>query len=96
MSTETGKNRPEQAGKNTDHSNSSYAMPEELSDALQKLIIDQLMKVQREVRSLDLDPDDGTGSAVGWEDMPPAAREFHARSEQDVADEDLGAVVTDG
>lgn len=96
MSTETGKNRPEQAGKNTERSNSSYAMPGELDDALQKLIMDRLMKVQREVRSLDLDPDDGTGSAVGWEDMPPAAREFHARSAQDVADEDLGAVVTDG
>ena len=95
MARETGKDRPEKAGKDAEGTNSNYAMPENMSAALQKLIVGRLMKVSREVRRLETATEKGLGAAVGWEDMPAAAREFHARSAQDNADEDLGVAVTD-
>ena len=70
-------------------------MPEDMSAAFHKLISDRLTKVGREVRRLEAETGEEVGAEVGWQEMPAAAREFHAGSVQDVADEDLGVVVTD-
>ena len=93
MEAKIGKTRPEQAVEPTDYQNSNYAMPEDMSAVLQKLIADRLMKVHREVRRLEADAAVEGGVGMSWQDMPPAAREIDARSAQDGADEDLGAVV---
>lgn len=95
MAREKGKDRPDHAGKDAENTNSSYAIPGDMSAALRKLIVDRLMKVSREVRQLETDAGEAHGAEVGWEEMPPAARQFHARSALDIADEDLGVAVTD-
>lgn len=95
MEAKTGKNRSEKAVTVTDYQNSNYAMPEDMSAALQKLIVDRLMKVNREARRPEADAAMEGGVEVGWQDRLPAAREIDDRSAQNIADEDLGVVVTE-
>lgn len=74
-------------------------MPHDMSAALHKLIGDRLMKMGREVRRPGADTGEEAGVDVGWERMPSAAREFHARSVQSADNrqdaEDCDPVVTD-
>ena len=86
MEARTGKDRSEKAAKMTDYQNSNYAMPEDMSTALQKLIADRLMQAHREVRRLEADAALGDSVEVGWQDGLPAAREIDARSAQDGAE----------
>ena len=71
-----------------------------MSAALQKLIVDRLTKVAREAQRLGADTGEEVGVDVGWERMPGAAKEFHARSAPSATDgedaEDRGVVVPDG
>ena len=75
-------------------------MPADMRAALQKLIADRLLKVSREAQRLGADTGEEVGVDVGWERMPGAAKEFHARSAPSATDqedaEDRGAVVPDG
>ena len=75
-------------------------MPEDMSAALHKLIADRLLKMTGEIRRLGAaDTGEEVGVDVGWESMPAAAREFHARSAESISDEDdvedRDAVVSD-
>ena len=55
------------------------------------------MKLLREAQRLGADTGEEVGADVGWERMPGAAKEFHARSAQSATDqedaEDRDAVV---
>ena len=100
MSTEAGKGPAPQAGRNSEENeHSDYAMPEDMKAALHKLIADRLMQMSREVRRPGADTGEEVGSDVGWERMPSAAREFHARSAQSADDRqdaaDCDPVATD-
>ena len=99
MSTEIGKNLPSPEEGNPKNTTSSYAIPPEMSAALQKLIADRLMKVTREAQRLGADTGEEVGVDVGWERMPGAAKEFHARSAHSATDQedakDRDAVVSD-
>ena len=74
-------------------------MPEDLAAAVHKLIMDRLMKVNREARRLGADTGEEVGVDVSWESMPSAAREFHARSVESITDsedvQDCDTVVSD-
>ena len=100
MSTEAGKGLTPQSGRNSEENgHSGYAMPEDMKEALHKLIGDRLMKMSRQVREPGADTGEEVGLDVGWERMPSAAREFHARSAQNAADQqdakDCDPVATD-
>ena len=99
MTPEKGKSLPQKAGHDTERQDSSYAMPEDMSAALHKLIADRLLKLSGEVRRLGADTGEEVGVDVDWESMPAAAREFHARSAKSITDqddvEDRDAVVSD-
>ena len=99
MSTEKGNGLPQKADHGTERQDSSYAIPEDMSVALHKLIADRLMKVNREVRELGVETGEEVGVDVGWESMPSAARDFHARSLPGVNDhedvEDCDTAVLD-
>ena len=57
------------------------------------------MKVTREAQRLGADTGEEVGVDVGWERMPSAAREFHARSVESITDsedvQDCDTVVSD-
>ena len=99
MSTEMGKGLPQKADHDTEQKDSSYAIPEDMSAAFHKLIADRLMKVNREASQLGADTGEEVGVDVGWQSMPSAARDFHARSVPSVNEEedvpDCDTVVLD-
>ena len=99
MTPEMDKSLPKKAGHDTERPDSNYAMPEEMSAAFHKLIADRLLKLTAEVRRLGLDTGEEAEVDVGWESMPSAAREFHARSAENIAGqdevEDRDSVVSD-